>query len=71
MRIIFFGTPDFAATHLAGLAKETDVEIEAVVTQPDKPTGRKQLLTPPPVKELAKNLNLEILQPSNKKELLN
>lgn len=70
MKIIFFGTPEFAATHLASLAKESDIEIEAVVTQPDKPTGRKQVLTPPPVKELAQNLNIEILQPANKKELL-
>ena len=52
MRIVFMGTPDFAVPSLQGLIDDGH-EILAVYTQPDKPVGRKQVLTPPPVKALA------------------
>ncbi|MDQ6420830.1 methionyl-tRNA formyltransferase [Paenibacillus sp. LHD-117] len=62
MRIVFMGTPDFAVPSLRLLA-ESGFEIAAVVTQPDRPKGRKKTLTPPPVKEAALSLGLPVLQP--------
>ncbi|MBH5316758.1 methionyl-tRNA formyltransferase [Paenibacillus sp. GSMTC-2017] len=62
MRIVFMGTPDFAVPSLK-LLIETGYEIVAVVTQPDRPKGRKKTLTPPPVKEAALSLGLPVLQP--------
>lgn len=69
MKIIFFGTPEIAMETLKILSKVPQIEIMAVITQPDKKVGRKRLLTPPPIKKLAQNLNLKILQPKNSKEL--
>lgn len=62
MRIVFMGTPDFAVPSLR-LLTESGYEIAAVVTQPDRPKGRKKTLTPPPVKEAALSLGLPVLQP--------
>lgn len=56
------GTPDFAVPSLQALADE-GYEIAAVYTQPDKPVGRKQVLTPPPVKVRALELGLTVHQP--------
>jgi len=67
MKIVFFGTPDFAVPTLESLAKE--MEVICVVTQPDKKVGRKQIITPPPVKISAKKLGIKVIQPNNKKEL--
>lgn len=61
--IIFFGTHDFAASILQGLIDSGLFEIDLVITQPDQPVGRKQVLTPPPVKILAEKYNLKIDQP--------
>lgn len=69
MKIVYFGTPEFALNPLESLLKEEKNEILAVVTQPDKAQGRKKILTPPPVKTLAKSRNLKIIQPKDKKEL--
>ncbi len=71
MKIIYFGTPKFAAYPLEILNKDPDIEIEAVVTQPDRPQGRKQVMTPPFVKAVAEDLDLKVLQPNNKSELKN
>ncbi|KRL63974.1 methionyl-tRNA formyltransferase [Lactobacillus psittaci] len=60
--IIFLGTPNFGATVLKGLI-DSDYEIKAVVTQPDKKVGRKQKITASPVKELALANNLNVFQP--------
>ncbi|MBU0731788.1 methionyl-tRNA formyltransferase [Patescibacteria group bacterium] len=60
--ILFFGTPDFAIPSLKSLLDEGDFLI-TVITQPDKPVGRKKILTPPPVALLAKEKNLELHQP--------
>ena len=61
-RIVFMGTPDFAAHVLTKLI-ENDYNIVGVVTQQDKKVGRKQILTPPPVKVVAKNYNIPVFQP--------
>lgn len=60
--IVFLGTPDFAVPVLEAIVK-AGYTVPLVITQPDKPTGRKQLLTPPPVKEAALRLGLTVLQP--------
>ncbi|KAF7276178.1 hypothetical protein GWI33_010847, partial [Rhynchophorus ferrugineus] len=62
MKIIFAGTPEFAAAALSTLLKTTH-EIVAVYTQPDRPAGRGQKLTASPVKQLAEQHNLLIKQP--------
>ncbi len=63
MKIVFMGTPSFSVRILESLAKKYEVLL--VVTQPDKPTGRKKILTPSPVKECALKLGLEVFQPTN------
>lgn len=65
--IIFFGTHEFAAAILQGLADSPDFKIKLVITQPDKPAGRKQKLQKPPVKALAKKHGLPISQPATLK----
>lgn len=62
MKIIFMGTPDFAAASLEALIASRH-EIQAVVTQPDKPKGRKGELTPLPVKVIAKREGIKVYQP--------
>ncbi len=64
MRIIFMGTPNFAVPCLEKLLKSED-EVVAVFTQPDKKVGRKQTLTPPPVKELAQSGGIPVYQPTS------
>ncbi|MFS0688148.1 methionyl-tRNA formyltransferase [Sporosarcina sp. 179-K 8C2 HS] len=61
-KIVFMGTPDFSVPVLTMLHEE-GFDIIAVVTQPDRPVGRKRVLTPPPVKEEAIRLGLPVLQP--------
>jgi len=60
--IVFMGTPDFAVPSLRALM-DAGYRVTAVVTQPDRPTGRKKTLTPTPVKEEALRLGLPVLQP--------
>lgn len=60
-RIIFMGTPDFSTKVLEMLIAKEDVI--AVVTQPDRPVGRKRVMTPPPVKEVALQNGIEVYQP--------
>lgn len=63
MRIVFFGTPEFAVPSLRALLRER-FTIAGVVTQPDKPQGRSHsTLVPPPVKQLAEAEGLPVLQP--------
>lgn len=69
MRIIYLGTPHIATIPLRALAQLTGVEIVAVVTQPDRPSGRGRQLTPPPVKVVAQELGIaRILQPDTLKD---
>jgi len=63
-KIIFFGTPIFGAIVLEALTKSEFKPI-AIVTEPDKPVGRKQILTPPPVKETAIKYDIPVLQPES------
>ncbi|MEK4228682.1 methionyl-tRNA formyltransferase [Solibacillus sp. FSL H8-0538] len=60
--IVFMGTPAFSAPILRMLHEE-GYNVLAVVTQPDRPVGRKKVLTPPPVKEEAVRLGLQVIQP--------
>ncbi|MBQ9228269.1 MAG: methionyl-tRNA formyltransferase [Eubacterium sp.] len=66
MRIVFMGTPDFAVPALEDLLA-CGHEVVGVFTQPDKPVGRKQVLTPPPVKVLAERFGLPVYQPERLK----
>lgn len=66
LKIIFFGTTEFAVPVLEALFKN-DYGIAMVITTPDKPAGRKQIPTPPPIKIVAEKLNLKILQPQTLK----
>jgi methionyl-tRNA formyltransferase len=62
MRIVFFGSPDFALPSLEALLALAH-EVVAVVSQPDRPAGRGHTATPPPVKRLALARGLPVLQP--------
>lgn len=62
-KIVFMGTPAFSVPILEALIEAEDLDIVAVVTQPDRKVGRKQILTASPVKELALKHNLLVLQP--------
>ncbi len=68
MRIVFAGTPDFAAQHLQALLDDNDHNIVAVYTQPDRPAGRGKKLTPSPVKALAEKYDLPVFQPISLKD---
>lgn len=63
MKLIFMGTPEFAVPSLQTLI-DAGHTIKAVFTQPDKPVGRKQIITPPPIKVLAEKHDLPIYQPT-------
>lgn len=64
MKLIFMGTPDFAAVSLAALF-DAGHEVLLAVTQPDKPKGRGHKMTPPPVKEYALEKGIEVYQPNS------
>ncbi|MDR0712749.1 MAG: methionyl-tRNA formyltransferase [Bacteroidales bacterium] len=67
MRIIFMGTPEFAVASLEAIFR-SGIEIAAVVTTPDKPTGRGLKIRETDVKQFAKSRNLPVLQPENLKD---
>lgn len=62
MKIVYMGTPDFALEPLKALVNSTDFNVIAVVCNHDKPVGRKQILTPPPVKEYASLVGIPVYQ---------
>ena len=64
MNIVFMGTPDFAAESLEAIISAGH-NVTAVFTQPDKPVGRKHILTAPPVKECAIKHNIPVFQPES------
>ena len=70
MRVVFFGTPDFAVPTLEKLLSEPDFEVVGVVSQPDTRRSRGNQVTPPPVKAaaIAQNPNLQIWQPDRLKK---
>jgi methionyl-tRNA formyltransferase len=63
MRIVFMGTPEFAVPSLEALLKSDD-QVVGIVTQPDRPKGRGQVLTPPPIKLTAQREGIPFLQPA-------
>jgi methionyl-tRNA formyltransferase len=58
------GTPDYASSILQRLIDDESMEVVAVYTQPDKPVGRKKVLTPPIVKILAEENKISVYQPN-------
>ena len=68
IRIVFMGTPHYAEEILRGLLEASDMEVVLVLTQPDRPVGRKKVLTPPPVKVLAEERGIRVLQPERLRE---
>ncbi len=74
IKLVFLGTPEFAVPSLQALLDADDIEVAMVISQPDRPVGRKQVLTPPPVKLLASEHDVLVCQPEklNKdQELIN
>lgn len=67
MKIVYMGTPDFAVLPLKALI-EKGYDVKGVFTQPDKPVGRKAILTPPPVKTLALESGIPVFQPTTLKD---
>lgn len=67
MKIVFFGTPDFAIPSLK-ILHESDHEVVAVVTAPDKPRGRGRSLSPTPIKQFAIENGIKVLTPENLKD---
>lgn len=63
MRIVFCGTPEFSVPTLQALLAAEDIRVEAVVTQPDRPAGRQQQMTAPPVKQVALEAGVHVYQP--------
>ena len=63
MNIIFMGTPDYAEAILQRLLDQEAMNVVAVYTQPDKPVGRKKILTAPLVKSLAQTHDIQVFQP--------
>jgi methionyl-tRNA formyltransferase len=68
IKLIFWGTPQFAVPSLQRLLNEPEFEVLGVVTQPDKPRGRGKQLTPSPVKKVALEHGLQVWQPSRVKK---
>lgn len=64
-QVVFFGTSEFAIPALNKLMESQEIEVKAIVTQPDKPTGRHQELMPCPIKKFAEKLEIPILQPES------
>ena len=67
MRVVFWGTPEFAAPSLRALIGE-GFEVVGVVTRPDKPQGRSREIIPSPVKQIALEEEIKIFQPKNAKD---
>lgn len=63
--VVFCGTPLFAVPTLKALAEDPSFRVDLVITKPDRPQGRRQIITPPPVKTAAETLGLRVWQPEN------
>ena len=70
VRIAFFGTPEPAVPSLSALLEDPDVEVAAVVSNPDRPRGRGHKLAPPPVKVRALEAGVPVWQPTKPREIL-
>lgn len=69
IKTVFFGTPEFAVPFLSALTMENDIKILGVVTQPDKPVGRKKILASSPIKNFARLNNINVFEPTSFKNL--
>jgi len=69
MKIIFMGTPEYAKVILQRVIDTKDIEVVALYTQPDKPVGRKKIMTPPEVKTLACGNSIPVYQPSRLRDV--
>ncbi len=69
MRVVFMGTPSYATLILKELLGDREIEVLSLITQPDKPVGRKQILTPPDIKKYLQDekIDLEVYQPKTLK----
>ncbi len=69
MRVLFMGTPSYATEILKTLIDDSNIEVVGLVTQPDKPVGRKQILTPPDTKRylIENSIEMEVYQPTTLK----
>jgi len=69
-KVVFMGTPDYAGVILQALLEEKEIEVVGVFTQPDKPVGRKQVLTPPFVKKFLvdNGYDIKVYQPKTLKD---
>ena len=65
INIIYMGTPDYASTILEKLVQDDEINVLSVYTQPDKPVGRKKVLTAPITKQVALENNIKVYQPLN------
>ncbi|OQX77837.1 MAG: methionyl-tRNA formyltransferase [Epsilonproteobacteria bacterium 4484_65] len=63
-KIVYMGTPHYAKEILDTLIEAEDMEVSLVLTQPNRPVGRKKVLTPPPVKIVAEENAIQVLQPN-------
>lgn len=68
-KILFLGTSDFAIPSLRALIEDERFEVAGVITQPDKPVGRHAVMTSPPIKILAQQHKIPVLQPNKISEL--
>lgn len=68
VRILFLGTPEFAVTCLEAMVKDEHYEIVGVITQPDRPAGRKMQLTPTAVKLFCQKKNIRVISPESLKD---
>ncbi|MDD2829290.1 MAG: methionyl-tRNA formyltransferase [Sulfuricurvum sp.] len=69
IRVLFMGTPEYATEIFKALVESNDIEVVGVYTQPDKPVGRHNLLTPPSVKVAALEKYIPIYQPSRLRDV--
>lgn len=69
MRIVFFGTPTPAVPSLTAFLGSPDIEVAAVVANPDRPAGRGHRLAPPPIKEAAREAGIDVWQPTKPREI--
>src|SRR5579871_1197499 len=67
-RVVFMGTPDFSVPALRALLGAPDFEVVGVVTQPDRPAGRGNTIQQSPIKRLALEANLPVIQPQKLRE---
>ncbi len=70
IRTIFIGTPSFSVPTLEALLKDRNFDVVGVVSQPDRPIGRKQIITPTPVKEAALKAGIPVFQPEKISDIL-